>query len=155
MPNIPFVPDEFEVPRELDAGAFRLEPLGPEHNDADLAAWTSSIEHIRNTPGFDRGWPPVAGMRAEENLGDLSRHAEDFQQRRGFTYTVLDARTDDVVGCVYIYPDRADESVTSVRSWVRGDRAELDGPLYEAVRGWLAADWPFDRINYRCAINYR
>src|SRR6185295_8671575 len=45
----PFVPDEFPVPRTLTNARFRLEPLGPQHNAADHAAWTSSIEHIRAT----------------------------------------------------------------------------------------------------------
>jgi hypothetical protein len=29
-----------------------LEPLGPEHNEQDYDAWTSSMEHIAETPGF-------------------------------------------------------------------------------------------------------
>ena len=33
-----------------------------QHSAADHAAWTSSIEHIRATPGFqDRGRPPADG----------------------------------------------------------------------------------------------
>jgi hypothetical protein len=31
---------------------------------------------------------------------------------------------------------------------VRADRAELDEPLYRAVRDWLARDWPFRRVDY-------
>jgi hypothetical protein len=50
-----FVPDEFIVPRELVTPRFRLEPLGPQHNADDHEAWTSSIEHIRATPGFPIG----------------------------------------------------------------------------------------------------
>src|SRR5689334_22886714 len=34
-----FVPDEFDVPRELTTPQFRLEPLGPEHNEEDYEAW--------------------------------------------------------------------------------------------------------------------
>lgn len=140
-----FVPAGFEVPRELITPRFRLEPLGPEHNVPDHAAWTSSIEHIRATPGFGGSWPPVDGMTLESNLGDLQRHAEDFVQRRGFTFTVIDG---DVVGCVYIYPSRKNPGGTEVRSWVSADRAELDVPLYEAVSSWLAADWPFENVDY-------
>ncbi|MFI5697540.1 GNAT family N-acetyltransferase [Kribbella sp. NPDC051586] len=142
-----FVPADFDVPRELITPRFRLEPLGPEHNVPDHAAWTSSIEHIRATPGFGGSWPPVDGMSLESNLGDLKRHAEDFVQRRGFTFTVLETGG-DVIGCVYIYPSRKDPSVTDVRSWVSADRAELDIALYEAVSNWLAADWPFGRVDY-------
>lgn len=50
MTTHPLVPADFTVPRELLAPEFRLEPLGEQHNDSDLAAWTSSIEHIRATP---------------------------------------------------------------------------------------------------------
>ena len=50
-----FVPDGFAVPRELVTEEFRLEPLGPQHNEGDYEAWMSSIDHIRATPGFE-GW---------------------------------------------------------------------------------------------------
>jgi hypothetical protein len=86
-----FVPADFDVPRELVTEAFRLEPLGPEHNAGDNQAWMSSIDHIRSTPGFEgRSWPKPE-MTLEENLGDLRRHADDFAQRSGFTYTVLES----------------------------------------------------------------
>lgn len=143
-----FVPDEFEVPRELATPQFRLEPLGPEHNEEDYEAWTSSIEHIRATPGFSIGRWPVPGMTPEENLADLRRHAHDFAQRSGFTYTVLDAGSGRVIGCVYIYPSREHVGVTDVRSWVRADRADLDPVLREAVSAWLTTRWPFERVAY-------
>ncbi|MEV4612737.1 N-acetyltransferase [Kitasatospora sp. NPDC049258] len=151
MPNPAFVPEDFAPPRRLDAELFRLEPLGPRHNDADHAAWTTSIEHIRATPGFaGRGWPPEAGMSLADNLRDLARHAADFEQRTGFTYSVLDGPTEaDVVGCLYIYPAADDPAAAQVRSWVRADRAELDAPLHRAVADWLAAAWPFRRVDYR------
>ncbi len=67
-----FVPADFDPPRTLSTDAFVLEPLGPQHNDADLAAWTSSIDHIRATPGFpDGSWPPVDGMTRERE-GDVT-----------------------------------------------------------------------------------
>ena len=68
-------------------------------------AWTSSIDHIRGTTGFASwSWPPAEGMSPEDNLSDLTRHAQDFVDRTGFTFTVLDPGTDEVVGCVYVYP---------------------------------------------------
>src|ERR1700760_891762 len=91
-----FIPDEYVVPLSLTGPGFRLEPLGPQHNDADHAAWTSSIAHIRATPGFpDRNWPPPDGMSLDRNLDDLRRHAADFEARRGFTFTVLDPASGD------------------------------------------------------------
>lgn len=149
----PFVPADFVVPRTLDTGEFRLVPLGPEHNEQDHAAWTSSIEHIRNTPGFGGHWPPVKGAGLADNLRDLRQHARDFADRSGFTFTVLDAESETgtgaVIGCVYVYPDRDDPRVTDVRSWVSAERSWLDGRVADAVGGWLERSWPFDTVSYR------
>lgn len=140
------------VPQGLSGPGFRLEPLGPQHNNADHRAWMSSIEHIRATPGFSTGrWPPPDGMSLDENLRDLRRHADDLKRRVGFTYTVLDDEG-AVVGCVYIYPSRSDPRATEVRSWVTASRAELDPVLHQAVDNWLAADWPFTDVRYRGSI---
>ena len=149
-----FVPADFAVPDGLTAGEFRLEPLGPRHNAADYAAWTASTGHIRGTPGF-AGWGWPHEMSQADNLRDLRRHAQDFAERRGFTYTVLSTGTGDVIGCVYIYPPRGDGPDGTeagrhavVRSWVRADHAALDPVLYHVVLAWLERDWPFRSIVY-------
>ena len=140
-PVPPFVPNEFQAPTELDGDGFRLEPLGPEHNERDHAAWSSSIDHIRATAGFPDGdWPHP--MSLHDNLDDLERHARDFEERRGFTYSVLDG--DEVIGCVYIYP--ADPADAEVRTWVTAARADLDSTVRESVRRWLDAVWPFEVV---------
>jgi hypothetical protein len=151
-----FVPADFAVPDGLVADeGFRLAPLGPQHNEADYAAWTDSIDHIRATPGFTgRSWPHP--MSLEDNLHDLERHAQDFAGRRGFTYTVLGTGSDEVIGCVYIYPLKDEEpgagtegvQGAAVRSWARADRAQLDRVVYDAVLAWLERDWPFPSIEY-------
>jgi hypothetical protein len=147
--RMPFVPDDFVPPLELDHPSFRLRPLGPEHNESDYAAWTSSIEHIRRTPGYAEGsWPRE--MTLDENRRDLERHAADFAARTGFTYTVLADRdgVETVIGCVYIYPSPSPSFDVRVRSWVRAQSADLDEELYRTVTRWLADRWPFDRIEY-------
>jgi len=128
---------------------FVLEPLGPDHNGADHRAWTSSIEHIRATPGFTAelwggdDWP--VPMTAAENLADLVDHAEEFARGEAFAYTVLDPVDGDVIGCVYVDPD--DTADARCRLWVRADRAELDPHLEQLVRHWLAGpDWAFATV---------
>jgi hypothetical protein len=144
----PLVPDDFVVPTELRSTSFRLEPLGPDHNARDHEAWMSSIAHLQTTPGFEgRGWPPDEGFSAEQNLGDLVEHADEFERRVAFAYSVLEPDSDKVIGCVYIDPGVRD-GIASVRSWVRADVAELDAPLREAVRDWVAESWPFEAIEY-------
>ena len=143
-----FVPDDFEPPYGLIESDFVLEPLGPEHNERDYAAWTSSIEHIRSTPGLeDWSWPQE--MPLEENLADLEMHARPFASRAGFTYPVLDPRSREVIGCVSIYPAKDGVYEARIRSWVRAARAELDGRLRSIVSDWIASDrWPFRNVLY-------
>ena len=139
-----FVPADFEPPTVFEGDGFRLEPLGPAHNDRDYQAWTSSMDHIRSTPGDWGNWPH--SMTLDENLGDLERHAEDFVERRGFTYSVLDG--DEVIGCLYIYPDKQGDTDAHVESWVTANRAEMDVVVWGAVRDWLATEWPFGTFRY-------
>ena len=145
-----FVPADFVIPPVPQSDLLRLEPLGPEHNERDYAAWTSSIDHIRSTPGFaDRDWPHEMPIAA--NLSDLINHARDFEARTGFTYSVLDG--DEVVGCVYIYPPRSAAEVAAgdpvlVHSWVTKERAELDKVLWRLVSRWITESWPFDTWTY-------
>lgn len=145
MDTADFVPVGFEPPRSLTADRFRLEPLGPRHNEADRAAWMSSIEHIRSTPGYpDGSWPPPEGLTMERNHQDLTRHEADFAAGKGFTFTMLDPADEDVIGCVYLYPTTRKGHDVSVQSWVRASHAELDEPLADAVAEWIRTDWPWE-----------
>lgn len=142
-----FVPADFRVPRALESERFRLEPLGPEHNERDHDAWMSSIDHIRSTPGFDhpgQSWPSEASL--EQNRRDLEMHADHFRKRHGFTYSVLDG--DQVIGCVYIYPARQPGFDAEIRSWVTESRADMDTVVWEAVSAWIDRDWPFSNVHY-------
>ena len=138
------VPDDFEVPTEFEGPGFRLEPLGPIHNERDHEAWMSSIEHIRATPGMEAGgWP--APMTIEENMTDLEGHAREFADREAFAYSVLDG--DDVIGCLYIDPAEDEDHDAEVRSWVTASRAEMDPVVWRSVSEWLA-EWPFRNFAY-------
>lgn len=135
-----FVPTDFAVPTEFTGTGYRLEPLGPQHNERDHAAWMSSIEHIRATPGFD-DWEWPQPMSLEANLADLVEHADDFANRVGFTYSILDG--DEVIGCLYIYPSGDGDGDARVRSWVTVAKAEVDVIVWREVSAWLANRWPF------------
>lgn len=141
-----FVPADFPVPVAFDGPGFRLEPLGPEHNERDHAAWMTSIDHIKSTPGFESApeWP--APMDLPRNLADLVEHAADFENRRGFTYSILDG--DEVIGCVYIYPSRRPDHDAEVRSWVRASRSVMDARVRRVLSDWIERVWPFANPYY-------
>ncbi len=140
------------VPRSLVTETFRLEPLGPEHNDPDHAAWSSSIDHIRATPGFTPddasgdSWPYP--MDADANLADLERHAQEFVAGVAYAFTVLDPGTADVIGCLYVNPDPGPDVDSVARLWVRADHAELDRHLEASVRSWIAESWPAMTVRF-------
>jgi RimJ/RimL family protein N-acetyltransferase len=140
--------DDFNPPTELLTERFHLMPLDVEYNERDYEAWTSSMEHIRATPGFPNGsWPHP--MSPEENRRDLAGHAADRAAQEGFTYTVVDSEDGDVVGCVYFYPPGPEtEAEVAVRSWVRASRAESDEALWRVVSEWLRRDWPWSLVDY-------
>ena len=143
-----FVPPSFDVPDTHVWSEFHLEPLSEPHNDRDHTAWMSSIDHIRSTPGFrpheERHWP--VAMTLEENREDLVRHAEDFRQRRSFTYSILEG--DDVIGCIYIYPGKRPDHDAVISSWVRQSHADRDEEVREALGRWIDEAWPFSSPFY-------
>ena len=118
MVSAAFIPPDFEPPTSFVTDQFLLEPLGPQHNEADHAAWTSSVEHIRATPGYrNRSWPPLDGMSLEANLADLRSHADDFTAGRGFTFTVLDPADGTVIGWPTCIRPRPTETSASGRGY--------------------------------------
>ncbi len=148
MAPAPFFDPAFEPPPAVRGDGFLLTPLRVEHNEADLDAWSSSIEHIHATPGFETHTWPDPPMTLERNRRDLEGHAADFAARRGYTYTVLSDPGGAVIGCVYVYPSPDDAADVCVRSWTRATRGELDAPLFRTVSAWLADAWPFERVDY-------
>lgn len=141
----PFVPEDFDVPVSFTGPTFHLEPLGPQHNERDYAAWTSSMDHIRATPGFvGRDWPHP--MTLEKNLEDLEMHDAEFVTRSSFTYSILEG--DEVFGCIYIYPGTEGDGA-EVRSWVTEDRKEMDVAVWSVLHTWIAAEWPFRSFKYQ------
>ena len=133
-----------DPPVPLSTTWFRLESLAPVHNERDYEAWMSSIEHIHATAGFalaDWGgddWPTP--MTLDQNLADLEQHRREFVAGEAFAYSVLEG--DEVIGCVYIDPDRTDAADAVVRSWVRASRAERDQDLADEIDQWLRDAWP-------------
>jgi len=106
----------------------------------------SSIEWIQSTPGFstEGDWPAPMGL--DSNLTDLEMHARHFEERSGFTYSVLDG--DEIIGCVYIYPAPGPDHEVSISSWVRESRSEMDIPVHRAVAEWIEESWPFHSAHY-------
>ena len=146
MSHEDFVPPDFAVPARLETELFTLEPLGPEHNERDYDAWTSSKEHIHATPGWhDSSWPKA--MTLDENRGDLERHADDFRKRTASPTPCSTARA-GTSSAAFTSIRVGTARTTRMCSWVRASRADLDVPLWRSVGDWIAAEWPFRSVEY-------
>jgi hypothetical protein len=143
----PFVPDDFLVPQGVEQATFALRPLTTAEVEKDYEAVMSSKESLRQIFSEDDDWPADT-MTLEENYRDLQDHQTDFEQRRGFTYTVETPAGDTCIGCVYIYPSPRGDYDARVYYWVR-DSAKAQGieaELGAFLRQWVREAWPFQQL---------
>ena len=141
-----FVPADFDVPHRIEQINYVLRPLTTADVENDYEAVMSSTQSLRQIFGENDEWPAET-MTLQENYRDLERHQTDFEQRRGFTYTVETPAGDRCLGCVYIYPCQPGAYDAQVYYWVRdsvkaqGVEAELGTFLHQ----WLRQVWPFQQ----------
>jgi hypothetical protein len=135
------VPEDFDVPAGLEHERFRLRMLTVDDVVKDFDAICERVDHD------GRPQPPFVET-IRENVVDLGWHQKEFELRRSFAYTVVAPDESEVLGCVYVDP--SDSHDARVRLWVRRSAydAGLDPLLEQAVREWLATNWPFPRVTF-------
>ena len=143
----PFVPEEFAVPAELVCERFKLRMLTVDDAVKDYDAVMSSRKRLRGVFAPSDTWPAET-LSLRQNLIDLGRHQKEFQRRTSFAYTAVDPDESSVLGCVYIFPSQKREFDAEVYLWVRdsGYDKGLDLVLFDEVKKWIAAQWPFERV---------
>jgi hypothetical protein len=143
-----FLPREHPIPAGLEHERFRLRPITIHDVVKDYDAVMTSGETLRRRfPLW--GWP-APDMTLEEDLIDLAWHQKEAQLRRSFNYAVVSPDESRLLGCVYVDPPEKTGADADVAFWVRDDEASsgLEGELEAAVRAWLAADWPYERVRW-------
>ena len=140
----PFIPEDFNVPLRWETPDFILRKLTTADVEADYDAVMSSKQNLRQIFSAEDDWPPDE-MTLQENFNDLEGHQEDFDKRRGFTYTVVSPAEDTCLGCVYIYPWKGSQYDTQIYFWVRDSvkTSGLEMQLDKFLKQWLAETWPF------------
>lgn len=151
------------VPPELRTEEFVARPITADDAAADHAALMETRQQLRL---WEQSSWPADDFTVEANREDLvgleRRHAEN----RAYTYTVVDPRGSECLGCVYIFPTTATflakSAVTPVGDdewanvdavvyfWVRLSRMQqgMDERLLAALRSWFAGVWKFERTVY-------
>ena len=141
--NSSFVPEDFEIPEELETEKFRLRMLSVDDVEKDYEAVIESRELLHRQ--FGGPWPRE-GFTLEENLKDLERHQQEFLDRERFAYTVVSLDESKVLGCLYINPPDKKSNKPYAVMWVRQSEFEkgLDEILFQTVKKWINSYWPFD-----------
>lgn len=146
-----FVPADFQVPTLYVSrqGTFKLKPLGPKYAKHDYDAYMGSIEHLQKTFTFSTSWPH-AGLTMADAIKDVEGEEASFNARRKFTYAVLNQSETRELGCVYISPSLKEGYDAQVQIWVTENQAIIgfDDRLYNEVKAWIKAKWPFDRVAF-------
>jgi len=142
-----FVPSNFDIPPVLETERFRLRMLSVNDVEQDYEAVIESRELLHSM--FGGSWPRE-GFTLTENLTDMEQHQQEFLNREAFTYTVVSLDESRVLGCVYINPARKVEADAEVYMWVRQSEYDkgLDAVLFQAVKNWMEASWPFAAVAY-------
>ena len=147
MTTIQFVPDDFQIPSELENEYFRLRMLTVDDVEKDYEAVMESQELLHNM--FGGPWPSPE-FTLKENLVDLKRHQQEFLDRKAFAYTVISLDESRVLGCVYINPTEAVHVDAVIVMWVRQTEYDkgLDDILFNTVKDWIHTEWPFKNVDY-------
>jgi RimJ/RimL family protein N-acetyltransferase len=148
-----FYPSDRVVPHEMRTSRLTLRPLRTTDVELDYDAVMSSAEMLRR---WCQGDWPAEGFTLAQNLADLQYHEREHNERKAFTYTVLDPQGTRCLGCVYITPLRPEEirlcsdaaHAADVGFWVRASEVPkgLDAHLLAALREWFRTEWAFRRI---------
>jgi len=148
-----FYPAGAPVPQEKRTSRLYLRPLRATDVELDYEAVMSSAEMLRRWS--QSNWP-ADDFTLAENLADLQQHEREHIERKAFTFTVLNPRGTQCLGCVYILPLRPEEVplckdatyAADVGFWVRTSELAnaLDEHLLATVRDWFRAEWAFDCV---------
>jgi hypothetical protein len=139
---------------------FLLEPLGPEHLEADYEAVMESRERLRH---WSLSTWPEDDFTLRGDLDDLERHAQEHRNDLAYTYTVLSPDRRTCLGCVYIkdlspvlraeaFP-LADAPGMRVFLWVR-ESARIEGLEMDLLRdliAWFRAEWDTGQVFFTTA----
>jgi hypothetical protein len=163
---MPFADADALVPSGLATDEFELRPLRAADAAADHAAVMDTRDDLRV---WEQSTWPEDDFSVDANREDLTDLERRHDERRAFTYTVLDAASDECLGCVYLFPTRAtflarsevvelgtdrwDDVDVVAYFWVRRSRVEsgMEQRLVDALRSWLSGPWGFDRVVFATA----
>ncbi|MFC3396253.1 N-acetyltransferase [Brenneria rubrifaciens] len=141
------VPDDFNVPMYVNGEFFILRPLSPVYSNLDYDAVIASKEILGDI--FSDNWPEGINSR-EDNLRYILEDYQDFQDRIGFSYIILDDEESICIGCVYIFPSLYEGSDVAIYYWfnVKFAGTYLTVKIENFIRSWVVEFWGIKKPAY-------
>ncbi|HEX7737824.1 MAG TPA: hypothetical protein VF458_23445 [Ktedonobacteraceae bacterium] len=155
-----FYPASAPVPEMLKTEEFLIRPLRATDVELDYdAVMSSRVELLLHSGG---SWPRE-DFSLEENLEDLVMHEREHIERVAFTYTIMNPKKTECLGCIYLNPaerllKRAGATSEQISEagdyeawttfWVRHSRVadKLDARVLNALLTWFSTAWAFKRV---------
>ena len=139
---------QLQAPDESQ-GAWHIEALTVEHNQAYFQAFMSSQPMLYRTLGW--GWPSTK-QTAESNLDTMRYHEQQHAEQRAFSYVIREPDEGNVRGGLLISPVQnrhempafnASDYQVEVTFWLnqQGQESVQAGKLLSQVQQWLATEW--------------
>jgi hypothetical protein len=148
------LPDGFTAPHKLEHADVIAYALTRADLAEDVRGINASLELINRTRGG--GWP-TEPVTEDFNFVDLVWHELEFRESASFAYVLRDP-DGGYLGCAYLYPMGRRTTLTpelldydvDVSWWVvpRAYEQGLYEKVYQALQGWLAAEFGFWRAYY-------
>ena len=146
------VDESFQIPEKLEHPKFIARKLTAKDVYLDYIAVMSSIDIIQETRGGS--WPTPA-LSFEDDLIDLAWHQREFEHKSSFAFTVMNLDETECLGCFYLYPagyrgEAPEGADVDVSFWVtqKAYNQGLYPELYQAIKNWLAKEWPFKNAHW-------
>jgi hypothetical protein len=146
---VTFLPRDHPIPPGFEGPGFTGRPITIHDVVKDYDAVMTSAQRLRERfPLWN--WPPEDGLSLEDDLIDLAWHQKEAELRRSFNYAVLTRDETRLLGCVYVDPPEKAGADAEVTFWVRTEEEDtgLEEAVEGAVRHWIAAEWPFERVRW-------
>ena len=144
-----FIADELQPPFDVVEENFIIRKLTVDEVEKDYNAVMSSKESLRQVFAVNDPWP-ADDMTIEDNYNDLKMHQDEFDNREGFAYTVVNKEDTKCIGCIYIWPWTYGIYDAMVFYWVTDEVKEtgFDKELGIYLDKWLKTFWSFDKPLY-------
>ena len=154
-----FYPEKSKVPEGFSTNNYKIRPLLITDVEKDYEAVMATQElNLRLTEGR---WPKN-GFSLEENLKDLKYHQQMHEERKEFTFTVMNSDETTCLGCIYFKTLNSEminelknnnlnqDYIAIIYFWLRPDltdKAFADNFINDIIN-WINSEWEFSQVYY-------